>query len=198
MKANADKLVFSLAVVLSLWVVFAGAYLCYASPHDPWRYMAAIAIICIAWVIRHVFRRAAQASPACTLAERKATQSIMLAGLLLGMALAARLGWIDGLGDVGERLRGFTAGAVVVFFANTIPKQTNPIRGFALRRAIGWALVLGGTGYSSVWLLLPVAWANVAAVSILLVAMAYVTARIVWFAHKNPVKQSSCLAREEQ
>jgi len=37
MKTTSDNLTFSLAVVLSLWVILAGGYLCYANPGDPWR-----------------------------------------------------------------------------------------------------------------------------------------------------------------
>jgi len=181
MKTTSDNLTFSLAVVLSLWVILAGGYLCYANPDDPWRYLFAMAIVCFAWTIRYAFRGKAETSPACLVAQRKVTQTIVLAGVILGLAFISRLGWLDGLGDVGERTRGFITGTIVVFLANAIPKQAGPARGYAMRRAAGWAMVLGGLGYALAWLLLPVAYANEAAMSAMLLALAYTIARFMWF-----------------
>ena len=105
MKTTTDKLTFALAVVLSLCVVCAGGYLCYMNSDDAWRYLLAIAIICAGWGFRHVLGGHGKTDAALTDGRRKVTQSLVLAGLILSLALIARLGWIDGLGDFGARSR---------------------------------------------------------------------------------------------
>lgn len=184
MKTTSDRITFSLAVVLSLWVTLAAAYLLYVDANHPLRYVLAIAFLCVGWGVRHVL--SGNAETACKLEEnqRKLTQSIVLGALILSLALIARLGWFDALGDFSERSRGFMGGAVVVFVANTIPKQTGSRRALAMRRSIGWAMVLGGLGYSLAWLLLPLAYANDAAMYIMLPTVAYPMARFLWFVYQ--------------
>jgi hypothetical protein len=173
-----------LAVVLSLWVTFASAYLLYADSDHPVRYVLAIAFLCVGWGLRHVLSGKAENECKLEQSRSKLTQSIALGALILGMALVARLGWLDALGDFGERSRGFIAGVVVVFVANTIPKQTGSGRALAMRRAIGWAMVLGGLAYSLAWLLLPLAYANDAAMWAMLPTMVYVMGRFSWFVYQ--------------
>jgi len=152
MKAISDKLLFSLTIAISLWVVFTSGYLLYADSEHPGRYLLAIAIMGAAWTIRHFVRRHAEPAPT-SLAKRKLTQSIALAGVMLSLALVMRLGWIDGLGEFGVRARGIISGAIVVLIANAIPKQVSSARRLAMLRIAGWALVIGGLGNVLAWLL---------------------------------------------
>ncbi len=184
MKTTSDQLTFSLAVVLSLWVAFAAVYLCYVSADHPLRYLLAIAILCAGWGFRHVLRGNAETATTLKEGRRKVTQAIVLGAVIMSLALLARLGWVDALGDFGERSRGFMAGAVVVFLSNSIPKQAGSGRALAMRRAIGWAMVLGGLGYSLAWLLLPLAYANDAAMYMMLPAVAYAAVRFFWFVYQ--------------
>ncbi len=184
MKTTSDRVTFALAVILSLWVTFAAAWLCYADADHPWRYLAAMAILCVGWGFRRVLGGSAKTEAALAEGRRKIEQSIVLGATMLSLALIARLGWIDGLGDFGERSRGFMAGALVVFLANSIPKQAGTRRALAMRRAVGWAMVLGGLGYALAWLLLPLAYANEAAMFMVLLPMAYAMVRFFWFVYQ--------------
>jgi hypothetical protein len=185
MKTTSDNLLFSLAVATTLWVFFASGYLLYMNSERPWQCLLAIALICIAWAIRYFFRRNAKADPKSIAGQRKITQSIVFAGLILSGALIARLGWLDGLGELGERSRGVISGVFVMFLSNSIPKEAGSARGLAVRRAVGWAMVLGGLGYALAWLLLPVAYANDTAVLVMLFALAYAIGCIFWLTRKH-------------
>ncbi|MDL2357301.1 MAG: hypothetical protein QFF03_18765 [Pseudomonadota bacterium] len=172
MKTLSDHLLGALAAAVSAWVVLASAYLFYITPARPWPYGLALAVIVAAWIARGV------ADPA---ARRKVTQAIVLAGALLGLTLLIPLGWAPGAaGQFAERGMGVVMGVIVVAFANVIPKRAGSARTQALRRVAGWALVLGGLGYALAWLLMPLAYANLAALLVLLLGFAYAAARIGW------------------
>jgi hypothetical protein len=69
------------------------------------------------------------ADPASRAKRRKITQAIVLAGLLLGMPLFARLGWPAGLElEFEKRSIGFMMGVMVMFASNAIPKQASSAR----------------------------------------------------------------------
>ncbi|BDT58306.1 hypothetical protein MasN3_18000 [Massilia varians] len=62
-----------------------------------------------------------------------------------------------------RRLAGVLLGAIVVVYANAIPKAlaarmrcASPAADQAARRFAGWALVLGGLGYMLAWLAAPI------------------------------------------
>jgi hypothetical protein len=65
--------------------------------------------------------------------------------------------------ELSHRLLGAMLGALVVVYANTIPKvlvarsqqRCDPARDQAARRFAGWSLVLGGIAYILAWLLAP-------------------------------------------
>lgn len=91
-----------------------------------------------------------------------------LLGAALIVAIAGALRWatpeyIDA--DLARRLVGVLLGAVVVFYANVIPKsltalaqlQCAPAREQAARRFAGRSLVLGGIGYMLAALFAPLA-----------------------------------------
>ena len=186
MKANSGNRLVLVAAVISAAVVLASAYLYYAQPAHPWPYALAISVMCVAWTARFLVRGDGAEAYASHVRQRKLTQAIVLAGLLLAMPLIARLGWSAGFGAGFEaRASGFMMGAMVAIFANVIPKQVSSARGLMMRRLAGRALVFGGAGYALAWLLLPMAYANVAALLILLLALAYATSRIVWLVLKG-------------
>lgn len=186
MKTTSGSLLFFVAAVISAAVVLASAYLYHAQPARPWPYALAILVMGVAWTARYLVRGNGDGNDASQARQRKLTQAIVLAGLLLAMPLIARLGWSAGFGPgIEARASGVMMGAIVAIFANVIPKQVSSARGLRMRRLAGRALVFGGAGYALAWLSLPIAYANVAALLILLLAVAYAASRIVWLVLKH-------------
>jgi hypothetical protein len=110
------------------------------------------------------------------------TSNIRLGRALLGAALiigiSATLAWLEPLyisTEMSHRLLGAMLGAVVVVYANAIPKFLvgRARRNFssaadqAARRFAGWSLVLGGIGYMLAWLFAPMGSAALIAGAIL-------------------------------
>lgn len=96
-------------------------------------------------------------------------RSILAAALLMGVSAA--LSWLAPAyisAELAHRLLGAMLGAMVVAYANAIPKafaararqRCSPAGEQAARRFAGWALVLGGLGYMLAWLLAPIQLAN--------------------------------------
>jgi hypothetical protein len=89
------------------------------------------------------------------------------------------------------RLMGMLMGALVLVSANAIPKRLvplahlscDPAREQTLRRLAGWALVLGGLGWTLAYALAPIAIASTLAICLLAPAfllVAGITARCAW------------------
>lgn len=180
MKTISEQPLRTFAILISTWIVFASSYLCYLHLARPWPYVLALAIIGIAWIARQLLPIGTGVDPASQVNRRKITQAIALAVSLLGLALLIPLGWADGLvSQFAERSNGLMMGIVVIVFANSIPKQVSTARGLAMRRIAGWALVVGGLGYALSWLLVPLAYANIAAPLILFLGLMYALVRIL-------------------
>lgn len=103
-------------------------------------------------------------------------RSLLAAGVII--AASAALAWLAPVyisTELSHRLLGALLGAVVVCYANVIPKmlaprarlRCSPAQDQAARRFAGWALVLGGAGYSLAWLLAPIGLAKLIAGAIL-------------------------------
>ena len=180
MKTISDQPLRAFAILISAWVVFASSYLCYLHLVRPWPYILALSVIGIAWIARQLLPKGAAGGSAGQVNRRKITQAIALAGALLGIALPVPLGWIDGsASQFAERSNGVMMGIIVIVFSNCIPKQVSTARGLAMRRIAGWALVVGGLGYALSWLLVPLAYANIAASLILFLGLMYALIRIL-------------------
>jgi hypothetical protein len=99
MKTFVENGLTSLAVVITVCVVFASGYLWYLSPDRPWPYVLAILVLCIAWTLRQRARGEGGANHASR-PVRKFTLAIVSSGLLLAVALGgalfARVGWTGG------------------------------------------------------------------------------------------------------
>lgn len=90
-------------------------------------------------------------------------RGLLAAALLLGTSAA--LAWLTPAyldRDTEHRLLGALLGAMVVVYANAIPKaviartRCAPAVVQAARRFTGWALVIGGIGYMAASLLAPI------------------------------------------
>jgi hypothetical protein len=93
------------------------------------------------------------------------TRGLLAAALILG--ISALLAWLTPAyldRDTEHRLLGALLGAVVVVYANAVPKafiartrtRCAPAVEQAARRFTGWALVIGGIGYMAASLLAPI------------------------------------------
>jgi hypothetical protein len=89
------------------------------------------------------------------------------------------------------RLTGVLTGALLVIWANAMPKMLVPLdklscapaREQSLRRLAAWAMVLGGMGYLLAFALAPIAIASTLAICILapaVVVVAGIAARCAW------------------
>jgi len=114
---------------------------------------------------------------------------LLLAAVLIAVALASKhLPPAYLSPNLARRLPGVLMGAVVVFYANAVPKRLtsliesrcDPIAGQAIRRFTGWTLVLGGAGYAIAWVIAPLTYADVLAPGILGTAVLLVIVRFAW------------------
>jgi hypothetical protein len=198
MKTISEKILLPFAVATSAWVVLVSAYLCYVSPQRPWPYVLALAVVCIGWMVYCLGSGHQKNDSTPAESRRKHLWAIVFSGLLLtnalGIKLMAHLGWSDGFAsELGERSLGFMMGAIVVALANAIPKKVSSAHGLAMLRIAGWALVLGGTGYALAWLVLPLSYANDAALLVLLCGTIYGAVHVVWLSMKyRSLPPSSC------
>ncbi len=96
-------------------------------------------------------------------------RSLLAAAAIL--AISATLSWLAPAhisSELSQRLLGALLGAVVVVYANAIPKllvaraklRCSPAQDQAARRFAGWSMVLGGVGYMLAWLVAPLAIAG--------------------------------------
>ena len=123
-------------------------------------------------------------------------RSIVAAACIL--AASAVLTWLAPTyisTEWSHRLLGVLLGAVVVCYANVIPKvlaartrsRCSAAADQAARRFAGWSLVLGGLGYALAWLLAPIGLANLLSGAILATALLLAVVRCLRAgAHGSP------------
>ena len=116
-----------------------------------------------------------------------------LLGAALVLAISAVLAWLspDYLGrEMQQRLTGVLMGAIVVVYANAIPKavvarmRCVPAVAQPARRFVGWTLVLGGLGYIAASLLAPIGVSSMIAGLTLGAAVTVAMSRLYWMAHR--------------
>lgn len=115
-------------------------------------------------------------------------QGAWLAGLLIAAALLLKLLTPAHLGhEQATRWLGVLSGALVVLYANAVPKaltplirlRCDPVAEQSLRRFAGWSLALGGIGYALAWAAAPYSIANLLAGAVLATTLLLVVARVV-------------------
>ncbi|WP_426207441.1 hypothetical protein [Massilia sp. TWP1-3-3] len=115
-------------------------------------------------------------------------RSLLAAAIII--AVSAALAWLAPVyisTELSHRLLGAMLGAVVVVYADAIPKalvararrRCTAAQDQAARRFAGWALVLGGLGYSTAWLLAPFAMAGLIGGAVLAFALILAVLRCV-------------------
>ncbi len=119
--------------------------------------------------------------------SRAIGSSLIIAGLFLQASIALKWLTPDPLSaEMAHRLMGVLMGALVVFYANDVPKSLTPLVRMrcdpaaeqALRRFAGWSLALGGAAFAAASLLAPFENANAIAVSALGSSVLLVIARL--------------------
>ncbi len=114
-------------------------------------------------------------------------RGLIVAGLLILAAGVLQLlspGYLSR--DVELRILGILSGAVVLIYANLVPKALtprmsvcgDPIVEQSIRRFTGWTLALGGVAYAVVWMIAPIHYATALSVSVLAGAALLVVIRI--------------------
>jgi hypothetical protein len=173
MKPTFDNMLTAAAILVTASVVAISGYLLFANVGQRWAYGLAIGIMIVAWFARRL-----------TAAHRDVTTSLVMAGVLLSIALGAKalehLGWSSG-GDMASRMNGILIGVILVVVSNAIPKRMTSANALTMLRTVGRAFVIGGFGYATAWLVLPLRFAgNVAMVIVLLSLVVAVGRYIVW------------------
>jgi hypothetical protein len=116
-------------------------------------------------------------------------QSLIIAGVFLAATVLLKHMAPDYLDpELARRLMGALPGIMLVLYANAIPKAVVPIARMhcdpatdqAVRRFVGWTLVLGGVAYLVAWIVVPVEQAATVSCSFLGAAMLAVVARLAW------------------
>lgn len=113
-------------------------------------------------------------------------RGLLIAALFLGASAVLR--WLSpAYIDAGlmHRVFGVMAGALVIGYANAVPKalkplgamRCNPVTDQALRRFMGITMVLGGIGYTLAWIAAPIEIAHLYAMASLGTALLLVVAR---------------------
>jgi hypothetical protein len=118
--------------------------------------------------------------------RRPRRRDVLIATAFVGVAAALTLLAPEHV-NLTKRLLGVMAGAMVVFYANTIPKAlkplatlTDPARADALQRFVGWCLVLGGLGYALAWIVVPFDYVIPVAITVLGSSLALAVGRCQW------------------
>jgi len=120
--------------------------------------------------------------------------AVVFAGLMMGIPLALSLarayGLVDGL-DLARRSTGVLTSAFLVMLGNMMPKNLPPLssgcdgaRQQAFQRLAGWTWVLCGLASAIGWLVLPMDFAETAAVVLVVVAIAVTIVHLVRLARR--------------
>lgn len=87
-----ERLMSTLSILVSAYVVALSVYLLAQGSHRPGPYLVAILLIAVAWLIRFVTsrNRATDSTPRYT--YRRLTRAIIVAGILMAIPLTRQLG----------------------------------------------------------------------------------------------------------
>jgi len=138
---------------------------------------------------------------------RRTSLAVAIAVFIL--AAAAGLNYLRDLGsvspDAARRLMQVMIGLILAAYANLMPKDIGrwhasaraAARSQSVLRVGGWSLTLAGLGYAGLWTIAPIAFADVASIVIVAIAMLVTVGYGIWacvscrWQHEQPVDQIS-------
>jgi hypothetical protein len=154
----------------------------YARPEAVLAWTAALAMFAVMFAALRLSRRALRRSTGDAAALRRIPTAVVFAALMMGIPLALTLarsyGVVDDI-DFGRRSTGVLIGAFLVMLGNVMPKNLPPLssgcdgaRQQEFHRLTGWTWVLCGLASGISWLVLPIDFAETAAIVLPLTALA--------------------------
>ncbi len=175
----------SWAIASGTLVFLLGALLCWLIPERSFAWMLAMLTLPAAWLLQTVLKKLGVDVARASTDRRTLARAMAAAGLIMSISMAAvliqKLGWIEaGTGELSKRAWGLIMGAMVIAYANVIPKTPGSARLQATLRFSGWVLVLAGTAFSAIWLLAPLNYASTFATWVLFSGLVLVLARVSW------------------
>lgn len=175
----------NLAIASGTLVLLLGASLCWLIPERSIAWVLAMVTLPAAWLLQTVLKKLGVDVARASADRRTLARAMAAAGLIMVISMAAvliqKLGWIEaGTGELSERAWGLFMGAMVIAYANVIPKTPGSARLQATLRFSGWVLVLAGTAFSAIWLLAPLNYASTLATWVLFSGLVVVLARVSW------------------
>ena len=173
------------AIASGTLVFLLGASLCWLIPERSIAWVLAMLTLPVAWLLQTVLKKLGVDVARASADRRTLARAIAAAGLIMAISMAAvliqKLGWIEaGTGALGKRALGLIVGAMVIAYANVVPKTPGSARLQATLRFSGWVLVLAGMAYSAIWLLAPITYASTLATWVLFSGLVLVLARVGW------------------
>ncbi len=175
----------SWAIASGTLVFLLGALLCWLIPERSFAWVLAMLTLPAAWLSQLVLKKLGVDVARASTERRTLARAMAAAGLIMTVSMAAvliqKLGWIEaGTGELSKRAWGLIMGAMVIAYANVIPKTPGSARLQATLRFSGWVLVLAGLAYSAIWLLAPITFAGTLARWVLFSGLIVVLARVSW------------------
>lgn len=175
----------NLAIASGTLVLLLGASLCWLIPERSIAWVLAMVTLPAAWLLQTVLKKLGVDVARASADRRTLARAMAAAGLIMVISMAEvliqKLGWIEaGTGELSERAWGLIMGAMVIAYANVIPKTPGSARLQATLRFSGWVLVLAGTAFSAIWLLAPLNYASTLATWVLFSGLVVVLARVSW------------------
>ncbi len=158
----------------------------YARPEAALAWTAALAMFAVMFAALRLSRRGLRRSTGDAAALRRIPTAVVFAALMMGIPLALTLARSYGDIDFGRRSTGVLIGAFLVMLGNVMPKNLPPLssgcdgaRQQEFHRLTGWTWVLCGLASGISWLVLPIDFAQTAAIVLPLTALAATIVHLV-------------------
>ena len=180
------------AASLALGSLFAGANW-YLAPERASAWASALGllfVLAVVWGCSSAILRRWGSDAARRDAAVSIRRGVAFAGLMMACALGAKLALALGIigdPDLSQRAAMVVLGAFLVFTGNAMPKMLTPLTAMrcdgataqAIQRFAGWTWVLTGMTYATLWLALPVDFAEPVSIGVLVTGMILMAAQII-------------------
>ena len=165
----------------------------YMNPEAALAWTAALAMFAVMIAALRLSRMGVRDSPAKPTAVpglNRIPTAVVFAAVMMGIPLALTLarsyGLVDGSDEAGRRSSGALIGVLLVMIGNSMPKNLPPLssgcdgaRQQEFHRLAGWTWVLCGLASAIGWLVLPIDFAQTAAIVLPMTALAATIVHLV-------------------